>query len=132
MLLLDTSVASLLHPKKSDSPLVALCSADLVGHELAISFQTAAEMLRWAIQNNWGAVRRAQLESLIASFALLLPAAPMMKAWAEVMTAAEEAGRRLEPDDAWIAAAAIRHNLTLVTHDSDLLDLPIPNLTVHT
>jgi predicted nucleic acid-binding protein len=43
---------------------------------------------------------------------------------------AERAGRRLEADDAWIAATAIHRRLPLLTHDRDLIDLPINGLTV--
>ncbi len=132
MLLLDTSVASLLHPKKSASPFGPLYRADVTGHPLAISFQTLAELFLWAEQNNWGAEPRLQLEQVIAQFRVLREDLQVIRVWADVMGRTRAAGRRLEGDDAWVLATAVRFDLPLVTHDADFLDLPIPNLRIIT
>ena len=46
------------------------------------------------------------------------------------MAHARVVGRRLEADDAWVAATASLLNLPLLTHDKDFRDLGYPGLTV--
>ena len=38
-------------------------------------------------------------------------------AWARVVTTSENAGQPIAPSDAWIAAAAIRHDIPLLTNN---------------
>ncbi|HLL90223.1 MAG TPA: PIN domain-containing protein [Tepidisphaeraceae bacterium] len=130
--LLDTSVASLLHPKRASSPELALYRPDLDGRAFAASFQTIAELLLWADKNRWGPAARAQLELLIARCTIIWVDARLLRTWSLVMRECTLAGRRLEPDDAWIVATAVRHGLPLVTHDRDQTDLPIDGLSVIT
>jgi predicted nucleic acid-binding protein len=47
----------------------------------------------------------------------------LAQAWARVSVEAERG-------DAWIAATAVRHHLTLLSHDRDLTDLPVAGLNV--
>jgi len=51
--LLDTTVASLLHPKKKQDALRAQYEPHMQGQILALSFQTVAELWAWAEENNW-------------------------------------------------------------------------------
>lgn len=60
--LLDTTVASLLHPKKNDNELRTKYESDMQGQILAISFQSVAELWSWAEENNWGTTLRTGLE----------------------------------------------------------------------
>jgi len=62
ILLLDTSVASFLHPKRRNAPQRNAYVNDLQGHLLAMSFQSVAELLQWAEQNQWGAPQRHALD----------------------------------------------------------------------
>jgi len=49
-ILLDTTVASLLHPKKKGHPLRAKYETHMTGSILALSFQSVAEL--WIIKPN--------------------------------------------------------------------------------
>jgi predicted nucleic acid-binding protein len=130
LLLLDTSVASLLHPRKSTSSRLKLYEPDLLGQTLAVSFQTVAELLEWAEERGWGDARRKELDAVLAKLVVVPYEIELARSWAKVMVHARSVGRRLEAGDAWIAASAVRHGLALVTHDRDFLALGIPGLQV--
>ncbi len=46
--LIDTTIASFLHPKKGDSPERHLNQTHLEGRILALCFQSVAELFAWA------------------------------------------------------------------------------------
>ncbi|HXU36323.1 MAG TPA: PIN domain-containing protein [Blastocatellia bacterium] len=128
--LLDTTVASLLHPGKKQDPLRMQYETHMKGKILAISFQTVAELWSWAEENNWGSKRREGLERFIQRF-LIIPYDPeLAKTWAQVSTHCRRIGRRLEAGDAWIAACAVRFRIPLLTHDGDHVGLNHPDLQV--
>jgi hypothetical protein len=58
-------VASFLHPKRRNTQQRQAYAKDLEGQLLALSFQTVAELLQWAEQNQWGEVQRQALERFI-------------------------------------------------------------------
>lgn len=72
--LLDTSVASLLHPKKKKKSARQLGRYEphMQGNRLAISIQSAAELWDWAEANGWGAKARTGLDKFIRQF-LVIP-----------------------------------------------------------
>ena len=41
----------------------------------------------------------------------------LCRQWAQVRVERQSAGRAISPQDAWIAATALRHDLPLVTHN---------------
>jgi tRNA(fMet)-specific endonuclease VapC len=128
--LLDTTVASLLHPKKKDDALRAKYESDMEGQILAISFQSVAELWSWAEENNWGVTLRGGLEIFLQKF-LVIPYDPeLAKTWARLSTHCKRSGRRLEAGDAWIAASAAHYKLPLFTHDLDHVGLNFPELNV--
>src|SRR5213078_3122541 len=124
--LLDTVVASFLHPKKQKSASRPLYEPYFRGNLLAISFQTVAGLYQWAEQNRWGAANRSGLDELIGRFLEIPYDRELSRAWARVMNHSRTIGRRLESADGWIAATALRHGLPLITHDPDLANLKIP------
>jgi tRNA(fMet)-specific endonuclease VapC len=137
VVLLDTNVASFLHPKrrsspqrKAYSPQRKAYSPDLAGHTLALSFQSVGELFYWAEQNNWGPAQRAALDRLLSRFVIIPYDIELARAWARVMTHAKAIGRRLDAGDAWIAATALRHQLRLITHDADFEDLGLSGVDV--
>ena len=75
ILLLDTSVASMLHPKKRGSTFLAAYEPTLRNQLLAISFQTVAELYLWAEQHRWGTAQRAALETFLSQF-IVIPYEP--------------------------------------------------------
>lgn len=128
--LLDTTVASFLHPKKAESNDRLLYAPHMVGKTLALSFQTVAELFCWAERNHWGARQKLGLEEFLRSFLVLDSDIELSKVWAEVMEASRREGRRLESGDGWIAASAVHYGIPLLTHDADFLGRSIPGLVV--
>lgn len=127
-ILLDTTVASLLHPKKKDDALRTKYESHMEGQILAVSFQSIAELWSWAEENNWGPSLRAAFEIFLEKF-LVIPYDPeLAKTWARLTTHCKRIGRRLEAGDAWIAASAVHYKLTLLTHDNDHVGLDFPDL----
>ncbi len=68
-------------------------------------------------------IRLRTLEGALA-FEPLLIDQNVADTWAELRVALRAAGRRLDVNDAWIAATAIAHRLPLVTQDRDYRDVP--------
>ena len=114
LLVIDTDIASFIF-KGSDyaDPYIPL----LTGNELALSFMTVAELFQWAILRKWGARRLAQLEQYLSDYIIIPVDQPLCREWAQIRAGQQSAGRVISPQDAWIAATAIRHNLSLVTHN---------------
>jgi tRNA(fMet)-specific endonuclease VapC len=128
--LLDTSVASLLHPKKKGSVLREQYEPHMTGQILALSFQSVAELWAWAEDNDWGENQRFGLEAFLRRFLVVPYDYVLAKVWARIGSHCKRRGRRLEAGDAWIIATAVHRRLPLLTHDGDLVDLEIPELTV--
>ena len=63
----------------------------------------------------------------------VVPSSPdLCRKWAEVMVAAQAAGRRIECADAWIAATALLYGVPLATHNrNDYLGVPGLTLISH-
>lgn len=122
LLLIDTDIVSFIF-KGSDyaDPYAPL----LRGHELALSFMTVAELFQWAILRQWGDRRLAQLEQYLLNYLVIPSDQPLCREWANVRSERQNVGRPISPQDAWIAATALRHNLPLVTHNlKDFRDIP--------
>lgn len=114
-LVLDTDVWSFLHKGDTRAEQYRLY---LQGHTLCISFQTVAELYRWALTKNWGQRRVQQLELAPRDFVVLPYDNAVAMAWAKICTEREKAGQPIGAQDAWVAACAIRHNCPLVTHNA--------------
>lgn len=130
VVLLDTSVASLLHPKKKDDTLRAKYEPHMRGQTLALSFQTVAELWDWAENNKWGDGTRQGLDAFIRRFLVIPYDYELAKTWARVMSTARKVGRRLEAGDCWILATAVHRNIPLLAHDRDMVGRAIKGLEV--
>jgi len=130
IVLLDTTVASLLHPKRRNSKLRALYEPDLVGQTLALSFQSVAELWAWAEERNWGARERRRLSAFLSRFLIIPYDDDLARWWAWVSVVCKRQGQRLEAGDAWIAATAVHRRIDLVTHDRDHVAIKVPGLRV--
>lgn len=128
--LLDTTVASLLHPKKKNDALRGKYETHMEGEILAISFQSVAELWSWAEENNWGTSWRAGLEIFLQKFLVIPYESELAKTCPRISTQCKRIGRRLEAGDAWIASSAAHYKLILLTHDSDHVGLNFPDLNV--
>ncbi|MEM9092284.1 MAG: type II toxin-antitoxin system VapC family toxin [Cyanobacteria bacterium P01_F01_bin.53] len=114
LLLIDTDITSFIF-KGSDyaDPYLPL----LMEQELALSFMTVAELFQWAILRQWGDRRLLQLEQHLSNYLVIPVDQPLCREWAQVRSDRQSVGRPISPQDAWIAATALRHNLPLVTHN---------------
>ena len=128
--LLDTTVVSLLHPKKKNNAIRASYEPHMKEEVLAISFQSVAELWKWAEKQNWGDKTKAGLDDFIKRFLVYPYDYDLAKIWAQVSSHSESIGRRLEAGDAWVVATAVHRKIPLLTHDKDMIDLKIPDLNV--
>ena len=120
--LLDTDIVSFL--LKGDTRAAAYMPL-LTGNRFALSFMTVAELFQWAGVRKWGARRVAALEQTLIGYLILPADVEMCRIWGTVRVNRASAGRPISPQDAWIAATALRHSLPLITHNaSDYQSIP--------
>lgn len=112
--LLDTDVVSFL--LKGDSRAKAY-APHLQERRLALSFMTVAELYQWAAVRNWGARRKRQLEQTLRTYLILPFDIAVCRQWGEVRALCRRKGRPISAQDAWIAASALHHRISLVTHN---------------
>ena len=115
ILLIDTDVVSFL--LKGDSRAKQYESI-IQGHRLALSFMTVAELFQWAAVRNWGEKRIAQLENSLTKYLIIPVDIEVCQMWGHLRAERQAIGRVISPQDAWIAATAIRHDLPLVTNNA--------------
>lgn len=126
--LLDTDVVSYL--LKGDSRATTYSSL-IQGKLVALSFMTVAELFQWAATRKWGARRVAALEHSLATYLVIPPDLEMCRIWGRIRAERQSAGQPISPQDAWVAATALRHSLPLLTHNATdfqgiaNLDLPV-------
>jgi tRNA(fMet)-specific endonuclease VapC len=89
----------------------------LVGKQAGISFQTVAELRRWAIERGWGTARQRALAQQIERFTIYFVDDDVITAWAEITARLRQQGNPITDADAWIAATATILNVPLVTHN---------------
>ena len=128
-IVVDTDVVSFLF---KNHPIGLRYDPELAGCVPLISFMTAAEVERWAVQYRWGEHRLHWLHLYLKRFTVVPSSPDLCRKWAEVMVAAQAAGRRIECADAWIAATALLYGVPLVTHNrNDYLGVPDLTLISH-
>ncbi len=115
VLLLDTNVVSVLFNKNHS--LRPVCIEAVAGRQLVISFMSLAELLLWPAANNWGASRRAALETHLGAYATLYPDGRTCAIWSEIVDHCRRAGKPIRTADAWIASTALQWRIPLVTAD---------------
>jgi predicted nucleic acid-binding protein len=118
--LLDTNIVSY---QVKALPLAAVYHPHLLGHTLAVSFQTVAELLEGAAAAKWGPAKRRVLTTTLGRLLVFHSDQTTCERWAEI-----RAVRRAQPigvADAWIAATALTYGVELVTHNpSDFAGTP--------
>lgn len=114
VILLDTNIVSF--ALKGDSR-VSPYTPYLEGRRLAISFMTVAELYQWTFVRNWSESRRQRLEARLQSYTVLPFDIAVCRLWGEIRSKCRAKGRPISPQDAWIAATALRYQLALVTHN---------------
>ncbi len=113
-LLLDTDVASYLF---KNSPRATPFRALLNGKRLALAFVSVAELFKWTLKRCWGPQKIDQLEATLRRYIVIPYDRDLAWAWARVMASCEGAGRPMAPADAWVAGAALRHDVPLLTNN---------------
>lgn len=114
LVLLDTNIVSYLF--KGDTRATAYAPF-LQGHRLAISFMTVTELFEWATTRKWGQTRLTKLEQTLATYVIVPVDVELCRQWGVIRAQQQISGRTIAPQDAWIAATALRHGLPLVTHN---------------
>ena len=105
---------------------------ELAGRVPLVSFMTVAELERWALQYRWSSNRLHGLRLYLERFTVVPSNEDLCRQWAEVMVAAQAAGRRIESADAWIAATALLYHAPLLTHNRrDYVGVPGLELISH-
>lgn len=125
----DTDVISFLF---KNHPIGSRYDPELAGRIPLVSFMTVAELERWAIQRQWNPQRLHWLHLYLWRFTIIPSSPDLCRRWAEVMVAAQAAGRRIECVDAWIAASALLYSAPLITHNrADYVGVPGLTLISH-
>ena len=93
--------------------------------QLRISVATLGELLSWTIRLNSPARRRQSLEDLLAGVTVLDVAYDIAFKFGELRAGFLDRGQNRKEFDLLIAATALVHDLTLVTHNvADFADIP--------
>jgi tRNA(fMet)-specific endonuclease VapC len=123
---IDTDVWSYLYKGRNEAKLY---QPHILGNTLVISFQTQAELLRWAIAADWGQQRREHLRSRLQEYEIEHSSDTLSLRWAEARESARRNGRPISGEDAWIAATALHLDVPLITHNKNHF-LGVERLTI--
>lgn len=113
-LVLDTDVASYLFKKSARA---ADFRPLLENKQVALAFVSVAELFKWTVKRRWTQQKIELLEAALRRYVIVPYDRELAWAWARVMSACEEAGRRIGPSDAWIAATALHYDVPLLTNN---------------
>lgn len=114
-LILDTCIVSYFMKKHT----VAEDYISLIqGCVHAISFITVGELYRWAEEKKWGDKRRINLEATLRNFIVIPYDNEIARCYGRLVAERNSKGKPIGDNDAWIAACAVRHSVSLVTHNS--------------
>ena len=97
----------------------ALYDQHLQGNQQTLCFAVVAELLQGAKRKAWGPKSIAKLEQAMKNLTILPYDVGVVRTWADLHDATNPDGssRTFENNDRWIAACAIHHGITLVTHN---------------
>lgn len=132
MFILDTNILIYLirentHIKKELSKLNVFPQQNAV----SISIASVGEALSFALQNNWGDVKRKMVENLIVNLKPIpIVSRQLLDAYAEIDTYSKsklsikplpigQTARKMGKNDLWIAATTYLSKATLITTDND-------------
>lgn len=112
--LLDTCIISYFMKKHS----LAESYAPLIqGSVLAISFITVGELYCWAETKKWGEKRRNELDVYLKNFIVIPYDNEIARCYGRIVAERASNGKPIGNNDAWIAACAVHHSVSLVTHN---------------
>lgn len=113
-LVLDTDVASYLF---RNSPRAKPFRSLLKDKRPALAFVSVAELFKWTLKRGWGPEKVEQLEAALRRYVVIPFDRDLAWAWARIVAACEDAGGPIASSDAWVAAAALRHDVPLLTNN---------------
>ena len=113
--LLDTNIVS--YVMRGDE-LARVYAPHIRGRLLAIGFITVGELYFGAEKARWGEKRWRKLEQTLRGFVVIPYDNEVAHSYGRLMAAERQAGRTIGPNDAWIAACALRHQVPLVSHNA--------------
>ena len=113
--ILDTNVVSYLMRGGS---LAERYQPHVEGRVSAIAFVTVGEMYFGAENAGWGTTKRQELETTLRNFIVVPYDHEVAQCYGRLVAARKRDGRPIAPNDAWIAACAVRHGVALVTHNA--------------
>lgn len=115
--LLDTDVFSYL--LKQGDPRVGSYTRHVKNKTIAVSFVTVGELFSGAEKRQWSAAHRADLETRLRSVLVVPYDLEICRAYGRLVLLKTPDGtaRSMGANDRWIAACALRHNLTLISNN---------------
>lgn len=117
--ILDTNVVSYLMRGGAEAEAYA---PHVEGKLLAIAFITVGEMYFGAENRNWGENKRKQLETTLRNFVVIPYDHEIARCYGRLVAERKRQGRPIAPNDAWIAACTVRHEVPLITHNAKDFD----------
>jgi tRNA(fMet)-specific endonuclease VapC len=90
------------------------------GKLLSITFITVGEMYYGAEKANWGEKKRNELETTLRNYMVIPYDHEISRCYGRLVAERKRNGKPIAPNDAWIAACAVRHSVPLVTHQRTL------------
>ena len=116
---LDTNIVSYL--MKGD-PLAGQYKPHLQGRLLTVAFITIGELYFGAEKDRWGENKRMLLEHTLRKFLVIPYDNAIARCYGRLVAERQRNGSPISPNDAWIAACAVRHSVPLVTHNAKHFD----------
>lgn len=112
--IIDTNVVSYLMRRDS---LAEQYRRHVEGRLAGIAFITVGELYYGAEKKGWGERRRRELETMLRNFIVVSYDHEIARCYGRLVARRQRDGRPIAPNDAWIAACAVRHEVALVTHN---------------
>lgn len=114
-IILDTNIVSYL---MRGGPEAEAYLPHVQGKLLSIAFITVGEMYYGAEKANWGEKKRKELETTLRNFVVVPYDHEIARCYGRLVAERKGNGKPIAPNDAWIAACAVRHGVPLVTHNA--------------
>jgi predicted nucleic acid-binding protein len=111
LIVLDTDVSSLIIKDK----LPGQMATQLVGHKLALTYVTVAELTQWVALRQWGPHRRARLAEFRQGKHIIIGDEDVAEVWGQLSATATQDGHPCPVNDSWIAACCLAYGLPLAT-----------------
>lgn len=113
--ILDTNVVSYLMRGGS---LAEAYAPHLQNRLLVITFVTVGELYFGAEKGKWGERKRRQLETALHNFVVVPYDHEIARCYGRLVAERQRSGKPIASNDAWIAACAVRHGVSLITHNA--------------